>query len=205
MSSTISRRPLARRLLSVSFISTLLFLSVTGFKSLPERYAEPYVQPSAEAFAKEFNSIVSHNLVVEKDELRCLALNIYWESRSEPLEGQLAVAGVTLNRVASEKFPDSICDVVRQGGYARKHRCQFSWQCDGQSDEPKEVTAWRNAQQLARLFLAGVYKDPTKAAKWYHADYVKPDWADRLQRTAKIGRHIFYREENTRTAQLEQR
>lgn len=202
MSSITTKRPITGRLLSVSLISSFLFLAMSGFTSLPERHAEPYTEPSATAFAREFNTIMSHNLIVNKEELRCLALNIYWESRSEPLQGQLAVAGVTMNRVASEKFPDSICGVVKQGGYYRKHRCQFSWQCDGRSDKPKEAKAWSNAQQLARLYLAGVYEDPTEQAKWYHADYVSPDWAKRMERTAKIGRHIFYREQDTRTAFL---
>ncbi len=202
MSSTNIKRPFWGRFLTVSIISAGLFLGMSGFKSLPQQDAEPYVEPSASAFAKEFKTIMSHNLIVEKEELRCLALNIYWESRSEPLKGQLAVAGVTMNRVASKKFPDSICGVVKQGGYYRKHRCQFSWQCDGQSDKPKEMKAWRSAQQLARLFLAGVYQDPTLEAKWYHADYVSPGWAKRMERTAKIGRHIFYREQDTRTASL---
>ena len=203
MSSTTAKaHPKLGRLLTISFISFTLFFAMTGFKSLPERNAEPYVKPSAEAFAKQFNTIMSHNLIVESEELRCLALNIYFEARSEPLDGQLAVAGVTMNRVADKKFPNSICGVVKQTKSARLHRCQFSWWCDGKRDEPKEKLAWANAQQLARLYIAGVYDDPTKAAKWYHADYVKPGWAERLTRTAKIGRHIFYKEQTQRTASL---
>mgnify|MGYP003314693505 CR=1 FL=1 len=64
------------------------------------------------------------------EEMYCLAKNIYFESRDQPYIGRLAVAQVTMNRVKSEEFPDTICDVVTQGG-ERKHRCQFSWYCDG--------------------------------------------------------------------------
>lgn len=125
-------------------------------------------------------------------ELRCLALNVYWEARSEPLEGQLAVAAVTLNRTQDARFPSSVCDVVRDGGADRRHRCQFSWWCDGKSDEPLEIDAWRRAEMVAILTRAGVVPDPTKGALWYHADYVKPAWAKVKQITAQIGRHIFY-------------
>ena len=124
--------------------------------------------------------------------LECLALNVYWEARSEPLEGQLAVAAVTLNRVADPGFPAATCAVVRQGGEARRHRCQFSWWCDGKRDEPREAGAWRQASEVARLAHAGVVSDPTRGALWYHADYVKPAWAAKKRKVAKIGRHIFY-------------
>lgn len=124
--------------------------------------------------------------------LRCLALNIYWEARSEPLEGQIAVAAVTLNRMRDHRFPDNICDVVRQGGEVRRHRCQFSWWCDGKKDEPLEATAWHRANTLARLAVNDILEDPTDGALWYHADYVDPFWADAKVKLTKIGRHIFY-------------
>ena len=70
------------------------------------------------------------------DEITCLAQNIYFEARSEPVAGMLAVGHVVLNRVASDRFPDTVCKVIRQGGERRRHRCQFSWWCDGRSDKP---------------------------------------------------------------------
>lgn len=130
-----------------------------------------------------------------RNHLRCLALNIYWESRSEEARGQLAVAAVTLNRVRDPRFPNSICGVVKQGGWKQRHRCQFSWWCDGKKDEPKDATAWRKAQILARLSYAGVINDPTRGALWYHADYVAPDWRTAMRQTAQIGRHVFYAEQ----------
>ncbi|MEQ8666050.1 MAG: cell wall hydrolase [Rhodospirillales bacterium] len=125
--------------------------------------------------------------------LHCLALNIYWEARSEPRDGQLAVGAVTLNRVADPAFPDEVCSVVRDGGERRRHRCQFSWWCDGKRDEPRDSVAWQHAQDAARQIMDGLAHDPTGGALWYHADYVKPAWRTAKTRTAQIGRHVFYR------------
>ncbi len=193
-------RPAAVRLLTILFVTASLFFGATGFIGIAQKQDQRYINRNAENFVQQYNSIMSHNLIVDTGELRCLALNIYWESRSEPLKGQLAVAGVTMNRVHSDKFPNTICGVVQHSRSIRKHSCQFSWWCDGKRDDPEELSAWRNAQQLARLFLAGIYQDPTANALWYHADYVTPDWADKMERTAKIGHHIFYRAENTHMA-----
>jgi len=138
--------------------------------------------------------------------LNCLALNVYHEARSEPEEGQLAVAAVTLNRVRSESFPDSVCDVVKQGG-EQLHRCQFSWWCDGKSDRPTEAKAWKNAKRISRLALLGMADDPTNDALYYHATYVKPHWSRKMQQTARIDQHVFYRpkpvDNNIRVAALD--
>lgn len=130
---------------------------------------------------------------IGKQDLRCLALNIYHEARSEPEAGQIAVALVTLNRVASSRFPGSICAVVKQGGSKKRHRCQFSWWCDGRSDRPTDQGAWRRAMEVARRVLEDAVPDPTRGALYYHASYVKPSWSRAYNRTARIGRHLFYR------------
>lgn len=122
----------------------------------------------------------------------CLAHNIYWEARSEPLAGRVAVATVTLNRVRDPLFPADLCDVVRQGGARVRHGCQFSWWCDGKADVPRDPTAWRQAMAVAKTALAGRHDDPTGGALWYHADYVAPPWSRTLRPMARIGRHIFY-------------
>jgi spore germination cell wall hydrolase CwlJ-like protein len=126
------------------------------------------------------------------ESLRCLALNVYHEARSEPEVGQLAVAAVTLNRVRSDAFPDSVCEVVKQGG-EKRHRCQFSWWCDGKSDRPTEAEAWKNAKHISRQVLLGLAKDPTNEALYYHATYVKPRWSQNMEQTARIDQHVFYR------------
>jgi len=125
-------------------------------------------------------------------DLHCLALNIYHEARSEPESGQIAVARVTLNRVESEAFPESICGVVKQGSQKR-HRCQFSWWCDGKPDDPKEQKAWKRSLEISRRVLTDEVPDPTDGALYYHTDYVSPKWSRHLERTTRIGRHLFYR------------
>jgi len=127
-----------------------------------------------------------------QEELNCLALNIYFEARNEPRKGQSAVAHVVMNRVADSRFPDTACKVVRQGGERVRHRCQFSWWCDGRSDRPRNRRVWERAQAMAQDVYWGRSEDPTQGALWYHADYVMPYWGRVFERGPKIGRHIFY-------------
>jgi N-acetylmuramoyl-L-alanine amidase len=124
-------------------------------------------------------------------QLICLALTVYFEARSEPLFGQIAVAQVALNRVESPRYPDTLCDVVKQGG-VKRHRCQFSYWCDGKSDEPKDRRAWRRAQVVATLVYEGVLDAGIGNATHYHATYVSPVWTDEFVRVATIGHHEFY-------------
>lgn len=126
------------------------------------------------------------------EELRCLALNIYFEARGEPESGKFAVGHVVMNRVSSSRFPETVCNVVRQGMANKRYKCQFSWWCDGASDRPRDTAEWRRSLQLAYLIYVGRSKDPTGGALWYHADYVKPQWRKELKAKAKIGQHIFY-------------
>ena len=127
-----------------------------------------------------------------RQDIFCLAQNIYHEARGEPMEGKLAVGHVVLNRMADKRYPGLACSVIRQGGEKRRHRCQFSWWCDGRSDQARDRTAWQESLVLAYLIKAGVTPDPTGGALWYHATYVEPSWAKRLNRHVQIGKHIFY-------------
>lgn len=120
------------------------------------------------------------------ESLICLALAIYFEARSEPREGQIAVAHVILNRVEHPRFPNDVCAVVKQ-------RNQFSFYWDGKPENPREPEAWRDALFYARATMQDVIPDPTNGALFYHADYVEPRWRTAFVRTAQIGRHIFYR------------
>ncbi|MCH8097548.1 MAG: cell wall hydrolase [Proteobacteria bacterium] len=128
------------------------------------------------------------------EEVKCLALTIYFESRGEPDAGKVAVGHVVMNRVNDPRFPGQVCKVVKQGGEWRRNRCQFSWWCDGRSDKPKDHRAWGLSKELANTIYAGMSEDPTDGALWYHADYVKPYWRNVFARGPKIGRHIFYRQ-----------
>ena len=127
-----------------------------------------------------------------EQEIACLALNIYFEARSEPEVGKLAVGHVVMNRALDGQFPDTACQVIRQGGETVKHRCQFSWWCDGLSDEPSEDAAWEASNRIADLVYWDRAADPTGGALWYHADYVKPAWRKSLAKGPKLGRHLFY-------------
>ena len=129
------------------------------------------------------------------EELHCLAKNIYFEARGEPDDGKRAVAHVVLNRVADKRFPDSVCRVVYQGGETVRHRCQFSWWCDGQSDRPRNLRKWQTIKAMAEAVYWGRSEDPTGGALWYHADYVSPYWGRVFKRSRQIGRHIFYHDQ----------
>ena len=129
---------------------------------------------------------------VRFEELYCLAKNIYFESRNQPKIGKIAVAQVTLNRVKSDKFPSTVCEVIYQGG-ERRNRCQFSWYCDGKKDEPTNGPAWDDSVYLALLVYGDGFLDVTEGALWYHATYVSPSWAEHYQKTVRINNHIFYR------------
>lgn len=140
---------------------------------------------------------------ISKTDLACLATAIYFEARGEPENGQIAVAQVILNRVHAERFPRSVCGVVYQGANG-KGGCQFSFACDGKPDRVREKRAWATAERIARDALAGhVRLANVGPATHYHATYVSPRWARKMQRLAKIGQHIFYLEAGgrTRTAQ----
>ena len=128
----------------------------------------------------------------QRAEQACLAQAIYFEARSEPTLGQIAVAGVVMNRVESGKYPDTICGVVFQNDHM-KNACQFSFACDGKADVARSRKHWRSAMQLAKAFMDGTKKAHViRNAMYYHADYVSPDWATRMHIVKKIGRHIFY-------------
>ncbi|NUU48585.1 cell wall hydrolase [Sphingomonas zeae] len=122
----------------------------------------------------------------------CLTAAIYYEARSEPIDGQRAVAQVVLNRVRDRAFPKSICGVVYQGS-ERSTGCQFSFTCDGSMLQPRDPAAWGRAAAVAQAALAGLVYAPVGAATFYHANYVLPWWASSLSRIGAIGSHIFYR------------
>ena len=132
--------------------------------------------------------------------LVCLALNIYHEARDQPFIGQVAVAQVVMNRVYDDRYPDDVCEVVMQGptyswkpDFPVRHRCQFSWYCDGKSDRTPDQTAWEQALIIAQGVHTGNLDDFVEGATHYHATYVLPEWAETKTLVVQIGEHIFYR------------
>ncbi len=127
----------------------------------------------------------------DKESMRCLALTIYFEARSEGREFRRAVAHVVLNRLSDPRFPKTLCGVVKQGGETR-NACQFSWWCDGKPDTPYNKVAWGEAKEIAQHVIGPDDPDPTAGALYFHDGTVEPDWAHRLKRTATIGTDRFY-------------
>lgn len=131
--------------------------------------------------------------VVTAKEQRCLAEAVYFEARGEPLDGQVAVAQVVLNRVRNPAYPETICKVVYQNRHLR-NRCQFSFACDGIADAINEKPQWELAQKVARETVSGQrYLEKVGASTHYHATYVNPRWSRYMKRLERIGQHIFYR------------
>lgn len=129
----------------------------------------------------------THLSMDSKKEKYCLAQNIYFEARNQIVKGQLAVGFVVMNRLKSDKHPNTICDVVWE-------RKQFSWTHDGRSDKPKNILSWKIANLVADAVLTFPGNDNTGKATFYHANYVNPKWSKTFVKTAVIGDHLFYKE-----------
>ncbi len=142
-----------------------------------------------------------------EQEAVCLAKNMYYEARNQGLAGQLAVSLVVMNRVKDKRYPNTICEVVYQGPISKwwlkekgkivpiRNRCQFSWYCDGKSDNPKNKKKYKFFLDLSRDLVYGNMQvvDITEGATHYHADYVYPDWRKTKTKTIEVADHIFYR------------
>jgi len=143
-------------------------------------------------------------------EEQCLAEAIYFEAGNQPYIGKLAVGNVIINRMVHMDYPQSICEVVHQGPvreswkddgttYPIRHRCQFSYWCDGRSDTPRPGVTWDESIMIAEWILSKVYDhqvimlDPVEGATHYHATYVSPTWAKNMQKVVQIQEHVFYK------------
>ena len=154
---------------------------------------------------------VSADTAIEVDthlleETMCLADNIYHEARGQGTAGWMAVSNVTINRVTDSRYPNTICEVVKDGPHRPswkgtgemipvRHRCQFSWYCDGKSDDIGDNDTYSKIYDLSYQLVFGImdYIDITDGATHYHADYVNPAWAQTKTKTVEIEDHIFYR------------
>jgi spore germination cell wall hydrolase CwlJ-like protein len=138
--------------------------------------------------ARSLNEMVKQlaDVNIDGEQKHCLAGAVYFEARGEPIEGQLAVAEVVLNRAASGKYPATICEVVTQ-------KAQFSFIRDGEFPPINKASkAWSKAVAIAEIASRELDDKLKSDVLWYHADYVAPSWGKRLSKEKKIGLHIFY-------------
>ena len=186
------------------FILLTLALFLYTVSSLNSNVINQYWVPSIYKGEGEFEhpkiEPKIQEVLLDPTQLDCMAKNIYFEAAVESTAGKLAVAQVTLNRVNSDRFPNTICGVVKQGrhhsnGFPVRDRCQFSWYCDGKHDEPFQGKMWKESTELARYVMKHPnLKDITDGSTHYHADYIPdPRWANPKERTVKIDTHIFYK------------
>lgn len=169
-----------------------LILAGTGIVQVCKNHLT-YLESQAQSQASITANYVSAAQVTKQ--LDCLTRNIYYEAGYEPFEGKVAVAQVTMNRLASGRFADSVCGVVYQKNvFYQKVVCQFSWSCEtNHKIKPINPTMYRESQEVARKVMLENFKLPgLKNAMYYHADYVNPGW--NKPKISKIGRHIFYGE-----------
>jgi len=150
------------------------------------------------------------------EELYCLAINSYHEARGESFDDKMATAQVVMNRVDSMKYPDDVCKVVTAGPvreswktrqhpdldkedrvyYPIRHRCQFSWYCDGRSDAIQNLDGWEDSVIAAFLVYTGFGEDIVDGATHYYAhDKVNPSWARSMVVTVKLNGHTYLRED----------
>jgi len=150
------------------------------------------------------------------EQIFCLARNIYWEARNQSKLGMIAVGRVVINRVNSDRYPSTICEVVHEGPtreswktrkdetladkdrkfYPIRNRCQFSWYCDGASDKivQGEEEIYQLSYSIARsIVLHNKWEGVVEGATHYHADYVNPTWGDKNKLKVKIDDHLFYK------------
>ncbi|MEQ7873279.1 cell wall hydrolase [Sphingomonas sp. ASV193] len=184
-----------------SAVAGTLLLALAGSSATAQMVApgsvQPYIQPLVQpvvaavqqAVAPDLDQLVASNSGEDAldDQAQCLATAVYFESRGEPLQGQLAVANVVINRARSGRFPADWCGVVKQ-------RAQFSFVRNGAFPwiDPA-CEAWRRARAIARIAQKNLAVELPADVLWYHANYVAPRWRNQLVKVEQIGAHIFYR------------
>lgn len=163
-----------------------VFVSNEVVQQLPETVEQ--AEPEA-VRAKSLRQLVATTTPSQQlsEQMRCLAGAVYFESRGEPLNGQLAVAQVIINRTESSRFPSSYCAVVHQ-------RAQFSFVKNGRMPSIKTSSqAWKRARAIAKIAHEGLWDSEAADSLYFHAKYVKPRWSRTKIARATIDSHIFYR------------
>ncbi len=157
--------------------------SAEGSKALPTA-AEIITKPEAQSVDPVGEEPLD-------DAITCLSRTIYWETRGEGAAGMEAVANVVMNRLGHKGFPNTICGVVKQGH--EQGACQFSWWCDGRSDDAEEDKSYAIAKEIARKALNRQLTDRTGGALYFHHRKVTPNWSNEYLRTVEVGEHVFYK------------
>tara|TARA_R110001592_G_scaffold45033_3_gene144167 strand:- start:132 stop:701 length:570 start_codon:yes stop_codon:yes gene_type:complete len=182
--------------------------------------ATAYFNTDSEATADSKNKYIRIDVptvpekAIDINQMHCLATNIYHEARGETVRGKFAVAHVTMNRVNSDRFPNTVCNVVYQSqmrtnwkgeSVPKRHKCQFSWYCDGKSDAiilrtaegniiKYNMNAWEESLKVATAVLKHNIHDTTYGATHYFNDKLAdPYWADHYVQVAVIDNHVFHR------------
>ena len=206
-----------KRLVIYFFLIYLFAWKLVSYAEAKDKYDEVIFTEQAQLiFTTTLHDWKDLYDLPSEDQIRCMAQNIYFEARAESMQGKTAVGFVTINRVNDNRWPETVWKVVHQGPHREswktkqdpdlseseriylpiRHKCQFSWYCDGKSDEPRNETGWAQAQYVAgAIMYSGKYRGISEGATHYHATYVKPKWRfDRgMNHIGRIGAHIFYR------------
>jgi len=186
---------------------------------VPRYIEKPVIQTinTTRVIYKSTPEVESIKELVKAEEVECLTLNIYREANNQSVAGMIAVGRVVMNRVMDRRYPPDTCSVIFEGPiveswktrkdpslshderiyYPRRDRCQFSWYCDGKTDElinKENNRAWKTAEDIAYQILAfDKWRGVLEGATHYHATYVNPSWRHKLKRIAIIDDHIFYK------------
>lgn len=178
---------------SLIFFSALgLLVSVAAFTVYFSITGHGHLQAGHDRMRAEHDRIQAEHTRIQ--ELTCLALNVYHEARGEPLVGQYAVAEVTMNRVVSRRYPDTICEVVyeqRWDRIRRRYVGAFSW-TELDSTAELKTKEWKRAFKVAEAVYDERQEPMLKGALFYHARTIRPSWARGKRPVARIGQHIFY-------------
>jgi len=159
--------------------------------SLPPAQERGVATTSGVVYDREFLAV--QPVADGGSEWQCLSEALYFEARGESVRGMFAVGEVIMNRVDSDAYPDTLCNVINQGT-GRRYACQFTYTCDGKPENIGEPRSWERVGKVARILIDGAPRVLTGGATHYHTKAVNPSWAKRFPRTAEIGFHYFYRQ-----------
>lgn len=183
-------------------VATMTFIISIGV-AIQVGESTTYIDSEQNYAVYDINNELQVQTIIDPQAINCMAMNMYFEARNQQSdEAMIAVGYTVLNRTNNPRFPDNICEVIYQArrdsnGNPIRHRCQFSWACDGKPDvvnmeHPIERRAWERAVNLAYKVLTFQVDNPVGNATMYHATYVQPYWRRAYNRVVQIETHIFY-------------